>query len=254
VQPADNAGITQPAGNPVSATAANAQAGAHQMYGAADGGLGGALDAKQHPPTHPPTHTQLPVHDTASQMNPPAAAAAGAAAWQPTPALSLDVGAAAESRLPDPADIKLDPAADIELENWLQSQQLAATHWFDNENLQLQQTYQSEQLRIKQEHEKREAEVKREFELKQQLLLKDYQARKAAAMNAAADAARTPAQALHQEQHQTPQRPATLPYAGEEYRPPRLPSGGLHPPVQPPAGSLGGLPSEVARPNNTSGT
>ena len=38
MQPADSAGITQPAGNPVSATAANAQAGAHQMYGAADGG------------------------------------------------------------------------------------------------------------------------------------------------------------------------------------------------------------------------
>ena len=53
MQPADSAGITQPAGNPVSATAANAQAGAHQMYGAADGGAGGAFDAKQHTPTHP---------------------------------------------------------------------------------------------------------------------------------------------------------------------------------------------------------
>ena len=246
MQPADSAGITQPAGNPVSATAANAQAGAH--HGAADGSAGGALDAKQHTPTHPPTHTQLPVHDTASQMNPPA----GAAAWQTTPALSLDVGAAAESRPPEPADIKLDPAADIELENWFQSEQLAATQWFDKENLQLQQTYQSEQLRIKQEHDKREAKVKSEFELKQQQLLKDYQARKAvginaaAAINAAADAVRTPAPALHQEQHPPPQRPATLPVAGEEYPPPRLPSGGL-----PPPGSLGGLPSDPRSPGRT---
>ncbi len=83
---------------------------------------------------------------------------------------------------------------------------------------------------IGQEHEKPEAEVKRKFELKQQLLLKDYQARKAAAMNAAADAARAPAPALHQEQQTPTQLPATHPFAGEEYRPPRLPSGGLPPP------------------------
>jgi hypothetical protein len=75
---------------------------------------------------------------------------------------------------------------------------------------------------IGQEHEKPEAEVKRKFELKQQQLLKDYQARKAAAMNAAADAARAPAPALHQEQQTPTQLPATHPFAGEEYRPRRM--------------------------------